>query len=149
MLRSILTGTVIVGILEIGEVIAFYALRGVQPIRILQGVAAGLDGRESFRGGWETALIGLAIHFTIALVVVTIYHLAAAKAPFLSSQPYIYGALYGVAVFAVMSYLVVPMSAAGPPNRSWPIIANLLFVHVFCVGIPAALTARFSGGTDL
>ena len=149
MLRTILTGTMIVGILDIGEVIAFCALRGVEPIRVLQGVAAGIYGRDSFRGGWETALIGLAIHFTIALIVVAVYHLAASKASFLSSQPFLYGALYGLAVFALMTYVVVPMSAAGPPNRSWPVVANLLFAHVFCVGIPAALTARFSGGTDL
>lgn len=142
MLRGILAGTFIVGTLDIVEVIIFYALRGVQPIRILQGVAAGLLGRDAFRGGWPVALLGLALHFTIAFAVVTIYHAASAKAPFLTRHPLIAGTVYGLAVFAVMTYVVVPLSAAGPANRSWPIVANLLFAHIFCVGIPAALTAR-------
>jgi len=156
--RRVLIGTLIVGVLDITEVIVFYAFRGVEPARVLQGVAAGLLGRSAFRGGWPVALLGLAIHFTIALVVVTIYHagvrqLAAARAagsllPAMTRHPLIAGALYGLAVYAVMNYIVLPLSATGPPSRSWPIVANLLFAHIVCVGIPTALTARLNQPRD-
>lgn len=143
MIRGILAGAAIVGTLDIVEVIIFYAFRGVQPIRVLQGVAAGLLGRDAFRGGWPVALLGLTLHFTIAFAVVAIYHVASARLPLLTRHPLIIGAAYGLAVFAVMRYVVVPMSAAGGgSNRSWPTLVNVLFAHIACVGIPTALTAR-------
>ena len=140
MKRAILFGTLLAGTLDIVEVIVFYALRGVAPMRVLQGVARGLIGKAATSGGWGTALLGLAIHFCIAFVVVTIYVLASRKWPALRSLAL--GALYGLVVFAVMTYVVLPFTASGPSFPKGVTLANLLFAHVFCVGIPCALAAR-------
>ena len=142
-LRTILAGTFVVGVLDITEVILFYAFRDVKPIRILQSVAAGLLGRPAATsGGWRTAILGLALHFFIAGVVVTVYVLASRKIGLLVRHPILMGAAYGLAVCAFMQYVVLPMSAtSGGMPRSWIILANLLFAHVFCVGIPSALVA--------
>ena len=145
MWKGIGFGALIVGILDILEVIVFYGVwRGIKPMRILQSVAAGLYGRDqAFMGGTKTALIGLAIHFCIAFVVVAVYHLAASRMPVLSESPMAMGALYGLAVYAVMNFAILPMTAAGAPRLTpWPVVANGLFAHLFCVGIPAALTSR-------
>ena len=145
MWKGIGFGALVVGILDIAEVIVFYAVwRDVKPLRILQGVAAGLLGRDpAFMGGTRTALIGLLIHFCIAFVVVAIYHLAAAKISALWRYPLVMGVLYGLAVYAVMNFAILPLTPGGPPRLSpWPVVANGLFAHVFCVGIPTALTAR-------
>ena len=144
MWHRVVLGTLIVGVLDILEVIVFYFFwRDVKPARILQAVAAGLIGRDAaFLGGTRTALIGLAVHFCIAFVVVLIYHLAAARIRVLTEQPFVMGALYGLAVYAVMNFVVLPMTATGPPKLSpWQVVANGIFAHLFCVGIPAALTA--------
>jgi len=139
-------GTLLVGVLDIGEVIAFYAFRGVAPTRILQAVAAGLIGRErAISGGIATAALGLLIHFCIAFVVVLIYHLAAQRIPLLAKRPIVMGALYGLAVYLMMNFVVLPFTATGSPRLSpWWVVANGLFAHVFCVGIPAAWTAHAS-----
>ena len=145
MWRNIALGTFVVGVLDITEVVLFYWFwRGVRPIRVLQGVAAGLVGRDSaFLGGTKIALLGLAIHFCVALAVVTVYHLAASRVRELDRHPFLYGAVYGLAVYAVMNFVVLPLTAAGAPNLSqWPVVANGLFAHVVCVGVPAAMTAR-------
>ena len=150
MWKSILTGTLVVGVLDITEVIIFYAFRDVKPTRILQSVATGLLGRDAFQGGLRTALLGLALHFFIAFCVVAVYHLASRKIGLLTRRPLLMGALYGLAVFAVMNFVVLPLSAAGPPRFSlsrWAIVANLLFAHIFCVGIPTALT-RYSSSSS-
>ena len=143
----LLLGAISVGALDIAEVILFYFYRGVAPTRVLQGVAAGLLGRASFEGGMRTAMIGLALHFFIAFVVVLVYHLAARRWPLLVRRPVIIGALYGLAVYLVMTYVVVANSAAAsrrtPP---WAVTANLLFAHIACVGIPTALSARAAEG---
>ena len=132
----------VVGTLDIVEVIVFYWLRGVAPHRVLQGVAAGFFGRESFQGGMNTALIGLGAHFFIATVVVCVYHLASRRIAILRRRPIAMGALYGLLVLAVMNVVVLPASAAGPPKFTTVLLLNQLFAHIFCVGIPTGLLAR-------
>jgi len=151
MWRKIAIGTVIVGALDITEVMLFYAFyRGVAPTRVLQGVAAGLVGRgEAFEGGIATAMLGLVIHFCIALVVVTLYHLAARRWRVLAERPIVMGALYGLVVWTVMTFGVLPLTATGGGRMgAWPVTLNVILAHVFCVGIPAALTARYSSSSS-
>jgi len=42
----------------------------------------------------------------------------------------------------VMNFVVVPLSAAGPPKFTLVGVLNQLFAHVFCIGIPTGLLAR-------
>jgi hypothetical protein len=134
--------TLITGTLDIADAIIFYALRGVSPIRILQGIAFGLLGRPAFSGGIPTALLGLALHFFIAATVATIYILASRKFP-LSRHPFLYGTLYGIAVYIVMNYVVLPLSHIGlrPLPPLVPLI-NGVAALIFCIGIPTALIAH-------
>jgi hypothetical protein len=140
--RQLALAALVVGTLDIVEVIVFYWLRGVAPIRVLQGVAAGLYGRESFAGGVRTALIGLALHFFIATVVVCVYFFASLRIATLRRAPVLMGVLYGLAVYTFMNAVVLPLSASGPPKLVPLLVLNGLFAHVFCVGIPTALLAR-------
>jgi hypothetical protein len=57
-------------------------------------------------------------------------------------RPVICGGLYGLVLYAVMNYVVVPLSAAPPgsDDRTW--IALSVAVHVALIGIPIALVAR-------
>jgi len=146
MKRALLAGWLIVGTLDILEVMVFYFFyRDVPPIRILQSVASGLLGSDAYQGGVPTALLGLAVHFFIAFVVVAIYHFASRRLPVLVRHPVLMGTLYGLAVWVVMSYIVVPASAF--PGKGIPaglLLANALFAHIFCIGIPTGLTAARS-----
>ena len=54
------------GVLDITAAFVTWALKGIMPARILQGIAAGLLGLKSFDGGMPTAALGLAFHFLIA-----------------------------------------------------------------------------------
>jgi hypothetical protein len=132
----------LIGTLDIADAIIFYAIRGVAPIRILQGIASGLLGRTAFSGGARTALLGLALHFFIAATVATIYILASRSLP-LSRHPLLYGTLYGVAVYIVMNYVVLPLSHIGlrPLPPLIPLI-NGVAALIFFIGIPVALIAR-------
>ena len=132
----------LIGTLDIADAIIFYAIRGVAPIRILQGIASGLLGRPAMSGGLPTAILGLALHFFIAATVATIYILASRKLP-LSRHPLLYGTLYGVAVYIVMNYVVLPLSHIGlrPLPPLIPLI-NGIAALIFCIGIPTALIAR-------
>ena len=49
--------------------------------------------------------------------------------------------LYGVCVYGVMTYVVVPLSAAGHGPFVLAVFLNGLLIHIFGVGIPAAFFA--------
>ena len=149
--RALAYGGAVVGVLDGLDALVFWGLRGASPIRVFQGVAAGLLGRDSFAGGVPTFLLGLLIHFFISFVVVTVYLLAARRIAALARKPWLYGLLYGVAVFFVMNYGVVPLSAAGgggPPPFRLTSFLNGVIGHALLVGLPAALAAQraFSRG---
>ncbi len=142
--HPILLGAGAVAVLDGLEPVIFYAFRGVHPMRVFQGIAAGLLGREAFNGGIPTALLGLGLHAFIATVVVATYWLASRQLPILTRRPFLCGPLYGLAVYVVMTFGVVPLSAAGAGVQMprLPMLVNGIFAHVFCVGIPTALAVR-------
>jgi hypothetical protein len=147
ILRAALWGTAIAGTLDIVYAIAFHGLRsGVAAIRILQSVASGLLGAPAYRGGVPTALLGLALHFAIMFVIAVLFVAASRRLAPLRQQAVLAGAAYGLAVYAVMNYVVLPLSAF--PQRAGPatlVLALGLLVHVVLVGIPIALCAKYRG----
>jgi hypothetical protein len=146
--RAILYGWLTVGTLDILDAILFWYFRvQAPPMRILQSVAAGLLGRETATsGGWPTALLGLALHYFIAFVVVTVFFLASRKLRFLVRRPVLWGIVYGLAVYCVMYYVVMPLSAVGwPKTPALVVLINNLGIHAFGVGLPSALWARRAG----
>jgi uncharacterized membrane protein YagU involved in acid resistance len=146
-LRIVVLGGLVVGVLDIADAIVVTLARGGAPGRMLQGIASGLLGRETaLAGGTATAALGLALHFFIALTVTVVYYAAALALPALHRRPFVFGPLYGVAVWLVMNFVVIPLSAIGrwPALTTLSLVNGLLFAHVFLVGIPAAVTARLA-----
>jgi hypothetical protein len=93
----------VAGVLDITSAFVLAYPKGVGPIRVLQGVAAGLLGRESaIQGGLATAVLGLAIHFFIAFVAASVFYLASRKIAWLTRQAVISGFLYGIAICHVL-----------------------------------------------
>src|SRR5262252_629874 len=97
--RAILTAGLVVGVLDISSAFLIWWQRGVGTRRGLQGIAAGLLGANSFDGGLITDGFGLALHFFVAFVVVTIFYLVSRKIEFLLIHPVVSGALYGIGVY--------------------------------------------------
>lgn len=145
--RALVTGTLVVGILDILDAFIFFGLRGVKPISILQSIASGVLGRTAYQGGLSTALLGLLLHFVIAFGVVATYLIATRLMPSLNRRPLIYGALYGIAVYVVMNFVIVPLSHAALGAGPTPLIvrANGVLIHMIGVGLPAALVAARVG----
>lgn len=114
----------------------------VAPQRVLQSIASGLLGRAAFDGGVATAVLGTFAHYAILFVAATIFIIAGRRLTFLRERPWLWGSLFGAAIFLVMHCIVLPLSAA-PPFRSTPFSASCDFlVHLFGIGLPIALIAR-------
>ena len=142
-LSAILIGGAIAGACDITYAITFWALRGVVATRVLQSVASGLLGAAAFKGGLTTAALGLALHFFIAFTAAAIFYLGAKTIPALTRRAFLFGILYGLAIYAVMNLVVLPLSAF-PRKVTFPLLATTtgLAVHMFLIGLPISLAVR-------
>lgn len=142
---AVLLGGVIAGTLDIAYAIAFWWLKaGVNPVRILQSVAAGLVGPAAARGGGAaTGVLGGVLQLVIAVTMASVYYAVSTRWRALIERPWAWGALYGLALFGAMNYVVVPLSRArwSPPSLSLWVVCSVV-VHVVAIGIPCALASR-------
>jgi hypothetical protein len=122
------------GLLDIiYAVVLWGVILGDNPAGVLQSVASGLLGGAAYQGGNATAALGLALHFFIAFVMALVYVLAATRLPVLAARPWTCGVLYGALLFAIMNFIVVPLSAIGwrpmtPMGAIRALIPHLVFV---------------------
>jgi hypothetical protein len=124
--------------------IAAVALSGGRALRVFQYIASGLLGPiRAFRGGVKTALLGLALHFLIALVAAAVYFVASRRLRVLVDSALVAGVVYGAAVHVFMSFVVMPLSAVSPRPFDLRSFVLYLIVHMIVVGPSIALTVRY------
>jgi hypothetical protein len=136
--KLIALGTAAVGILDLADAFIFFGLRGAAPEVILRSIAAGLLGPDAFDGGPLVPVLGLGLHFFIAFGIVLTLYLIGRQWPQLRRHPILVGVAYGLAVWCVMNFVVVPLSAAGRGPFRLPVVINGLLIHIVGVGLPAA-----------
>jgi hypothetical protein len=139
--RAILFGTLAVGVIDGLDALIFSGFRGVSPMRLFQGIAFSLLGRETFSYGLASALLGVLLHFCVAFGIVTVYVLVSRFVPPLRQYPFVFGPPFGIVAWLVMNFVVLPMTAIGSPRLAWPNVINGILIHMFGVGLPAAIAA--------
>lgn len=142
---AILVGGGIAATLDIAYALTFWHFyRDVAPVAVLHTIAGGLLGLPAAHaGGNATALLGLALHYFIACGMAAAFYCVSGHWRLLVRQPIFSGIAYGVLLYAIMNFIVLPLSAL--PAHAWkPTPASLgdLCSHMFFVGIPIALAAR-------
>jgi hypothetical protein len=146
--RAIVFTGLIVGAMDITSAFILVLSRGSTIPRLLQFIASGILGPKAFEGGTATAALGLALQFFIALTLVALLYAASRQLLFLQQHAVVSGIIYGLAVYAVMNLVVLPLSAAKPRHS---ITGDLIQIgiHMFIIGLPTALLLRrFSGAND-
>ena len=138
--RAIGWAGLLAGSLDITVAFVEAGREGRSPVSLLQGIAGGLLGMSSFRGGLATAALGLFFHFLIATTAAAVFYLASRKLKFLVKHAIPSGLLYGVVVYAFMNDIVLPLSAYHT-KIALPHILDVA-VLMFMVGLPIALIVR-------
>jgi Na+/proline symporter len=124
VLKSIVMCVLIAGTLDIADALLFYGYRGTPPKILLQVIAAGLLGRSALKMG---------------LFVVT-----SLSWQDLRVHPMISGMVYGLIVYAVMNYLVLPHTYAIVSHKfNLIVFVNAVAALVFCIGLPIAGVNRW------
>lgn len=150
MFKPIAIATSIAGTLDILAAIISTLIAGKAPIHMLQSVASGPLGAVALTSP-AYAAAGLLVHFAIMACMVTVYMVAARQSRLLLDRPILAGTLYGIILWLVMYWVVMPLRFSAPhPSHLFP-IAQQLFCHIVLVGIPIALVAtrylRSTGST--
>lgn len=106
-------------------------------------IAGGLIGSRSAHGGAGIYLLGVSLHYFIALSAAAIYFLASRKLAFLKEHPLVCGLFFGAAVEEVMNLIVLPLSAfhAKGPYTLHDLLQGLL-IHMIVIGLPIAYSVR-------
>jgi hypothetical protein len=128
--------------------VAFY---GSTVTRLFQGVASVLIGPRAIQGGTSTAMIGILMHFGVALVWTAFFALVALRSSVIRDLAASrFGvvktaALYGPFIWLVMSLVVIPLLTGRPPAITLRWLVQLLG-HIPAVALPivAMTTARLT-----
>jgi len=131
-LQAMLLGGLVAGTVDIG---AASLINGRSPVFIGQIIAGGLLGKASLEGGMRTAALGVALQWAMSIIIAAIYVLASTRLDALRRSWLLFGILYGIPVYFVMEYVVVPLSAwhRVPKFAPLPFAENMLAMMVFGV----------------
>lgn len=135
---AIAVGGIIAGTLDLGQALVLFGAK------IPLAIAAGLLGPQAFSGGAATYILGVLLHFFIALSAAAIYFAASRKLRFLAEYPLVCGLFFGAAVELVMRLVVLPLSAfhASGPYQYRDLVQGLV-VHMVVVGLPISFSVRW------
>ena len=139
-IKTILWSGLVAGILDsIAGVIVYYIYFGLNPLQVLQFIAAGIYGPEAINGGIGMIIAGTFFHFLIAYVVAVIYFIAYPKIKLLRDNVALMGLIYGFGIWLVMNLFVLPNSNVpkGPFDIGLAIVG--IIWHMVLVGLPIAL----------
>ena len=131
------------------DFIAAMLIYHLPAVTVGKAVARGWFGREkAMAGRLDVAAIGVVSHYFILLVAAAIFVFASLRFPILRRRAVIVGILFGLCIYVVMHFVVLPLSAAGPGNPKGIRLVEELLGHMFVIGLPIALWARKFLGTS-
>ncbi len=132
------------GTLDITDNLIFNQLRGITPKMVFQYIASGLIGMQAFRGDLLSTVLGVAIHYTIALIWTAVFYGASRKLAVLSRRPVLSGLVYGCAIYLFMNFIVLPLSGVPHPRSAITIASrvNGVLALLFFIGLPISLLVR-------
>lgn len=84
-------------------------IRGLGVMRVWQSVAGGWIGPAAREGGVATALLGVATHITIALVMAGVYVLASQRLERVRRHRWPVALVYGLGLYGIMYLVVLPL----------------------------------------
>lgn len=140
--KAIAVGTLVAGTLDITAACLSSLLTGGSAGRVLRFVASGPFGDGMREGGAGAALTGVAVHYAIMAVIVTVFVLAARRLPMLIEKPVLWGLTYGLGVYLVIEIGVLPLRWPGMfPVLEPGHVQRAMAFMMLLVGLPIGLIA--------
>jgi hypothetical protein len=141
----ILLSALLVGTLDILAAFTdFYISTGKNPLTLISKyIASGVLGKSALTGGNGMIVLGLLLHYIIATLFTIFFFFIYPRFAFLQKNWIFTGILYGIFAWAVMRFLVVPLSNT-PPQKPLQLVNALKSASILIVmiGLPLAFIAK-------
>ena len=143
LLPAILTGGLLAGVFDAASAIHSFGWT------MFYGIASGLLGShacpQAGGGGAPIWILGVVLHFVIALSAAAIFCLAARWLGALARHFVVGGVLCGIAVFLVMNLIVLPLSAVPFPVGPFTVQALRMGIVMttLLIGLPISISLWF------
>ncbi|AHF16987.1 hypothetical protein [Niabella soli] len=141
--RTIIKAGILAGTLDISAAfLHFYIVTGRNPLFVLQYIASGLAGKSAFESQAPMYLLGLLLHYCIAILFTLFFFFIYPKVGLLHKNKWITAVLYGSFVWCVMNLVIVPLSQIGTFPSKPSSIATSLLILILCIGLPLSVAAN-------
>jgi hypothetical protein len=131
------------GTLDITDNLIFNSFRGITPAMVFRYIASGLIGINAAHSyGLGSVILGVLIHFAIALTWTAIFYAASRKLSILTQHYVLGGLLYGTFVYLFMNFIVLPLSRVPPRSISLASRINGVLALLLFIGLPISLLTR-------
>lgn len=130
---------------HIGYLAAFihsYLANGVMPSAVLKYIASGIFGSSEYMGGAAMPIIGLAVHYAIALSCTACFFWLYPKWPLLRKNILLNSVLIAVVAWVVTTQMIIPLSRAAQGNVNLYNALIAIGILFICVGLPIACSAK-------
>ncbi len=126
---AILLGGLVAGTVDIG---AAALINAAPPDMIARIIAGGLLGKAALKGGADVVALGVVLQWAMSIIIAAIWVGASLRMPVLRRRWLPLGLAYGVPVFVVMEFVVLPLSAWGRmPKINAGLAENFVAMLVF------------------
>jgi hypothetical protein len=137
LVRTSIYAGLIAGTVDIG---AACTINQIGPVPILRFIASGLLGTPLAHEPWVYC-VGLILQWIMSIIIAAIFVFAAGKIPALLRRWPAAGIAYGIVVYFVMTFVVVPLSRARSGHVTMTsFVENLLAMILF--GLIVAYIAK-------
>ena len=141
-IQAALLGGLIAGTIDIG---AASLINGRDPTIIAEFIAGGLLGKAALAGGLQIVALGVVLQWAMSILIAAIFVVSASRVAILKRQWLAGGLAYGVGVFFVMNYVVVPLSARLAPINTHG--ATVLTMPILPFHFGSSRSAKLFGGS--
>lgn len=134
----------LVGTLDIlTALIKYYLATDNNPLFIFKYITSGILGTDAFTGGTDIILIGLLLHYIIAMAFTMLFYLLYSRIPLLSKNKIITGILYGVFIWLVMNLVIVPLSNTPKSPFNFSHALQEMTILIVMIGLPLSFLAHY------
>lgn len=139
----VLKAGLIVGTLDIlAAFIQFYSKTQKNPVVVLNFIASGVFGEEAFTGENKMAAFGLFFHYLIAFGFALLFFVLYPKIVRIIKNMWVLGIIYGLLIWVVMQFLVLPLSQAPALKFSIGNALQAILILILCIGLPLSWLAQ-------
>jgi hypothetical protein len=115
----------------------------IPPATIFKFIASGWFGVSAFKGGTDMIVWGILFHYLIAAIITVVCFQLYPLVIRIFKSKYLTGIIYGLVIWLIMNYLVLPYTNIHRRNAHINITGLIkgIAALMICVGLPVALIA--------